>query len=197
MQSLAVRALSPVEVPLIVKYLVDSSPADRERMGLANVPSADVLTQSYLKACATPENDASSFYLIWLVEGAPIGFSSLKDIVRGGRASMHLHIWNASQRGKGYGAILFCLSALEFYRRFALENLVCEPRAANLLPNRMLSRIGFPLLRSYVGASSELSAVDKLNCYDIARDSAEAYLLSHGRVSNASEQGSAVQPARY
>ena len=56
----------------------------------------------------------------------------------------------------------------------------CEPRAANPAPNRMLRTIGFPLLQTYVGASSELSAVCELNRYEILRDVAEAYLASRG-----------------
>jgi hypothetical protein len=177
---LSVRPLAPAEIHYIVDYLVEASPADRQRMGLANVPTRDTLAQSYLKACTTPEHEATSFYLVWLVDGRPIGFSSLKGIVRGEHAGMHLHIWDSSMRGKGHGAVLFCLSALEFHRRFQLKSLVCEPRAANPMPNRMLGKIGFPLLRTYVGASSELSAVDELNCYDVAKDIAEAYLLSYG-----------------
>jgi hypothetical protein len=180
MHNVRVRPLAPAEIHHIVDYLVGSSPADRERMGLANVPPREALAQAYLEACTTPEQDAKSFYLVWLVDDRPIGFSSLKGIVRGEHAGMHLHIWDASLRGKGHGALLFCLSALEFHRRFQLKSLVCEPRSTNPMPNRMLAKIGFPLLRTYVGASSELSAVAELNRYDVAADVAEAYLLSHG-----------------
>lgn len=85
-------------------------------------------------------------------------------------------LWAAPMRGQGYGATLFCQSALEFYQLFQLKEIVCEPRAANPLPNRMLQKIGFPLLRTHVAASSELSEVCELNCYEISKDLARAWL---------------------
>lgn len=176
MPALSVRPMTPHDVPRIVAYFVDSSPADRERLGMTNVPPRDTLTESLLEACAAPLASAQSFYLMWEVDGRPIGFSSLKGIVPGEHGGMHLHMWEAELRGRGLGAVLFCRSALEFHDRFGLKSIICEPRAANPAPNRMLRRIGFPLVRTYVGASSELSAVCELNCYQIVREVAEAYL---------------------
>jgi hypothetical protein len=54
--------------------------------------------------------------------------------------------------------------------------MICEPKADNLAPNRLLQRIGFPLIFTRVGKSSELSAICKLNRYDIAREIADDYL---------------------
>ena len=56
---------------------------------------------------------------------------------------MHLHMWNAEYRGKGYGAKLFCMAALEFYTMFNLKMILCEPRSSNPMPNKMLANIGF------------------------------------------------------
>ena len=176
MATLSVRPMTPRDVPRIVSYVVDSSPADRERLGMTNVPAREVLTESLLEACALPEASAHSFYLMWEVDGRPVGFSSLKGIVPGEHGGMHLHMWEAGMRGRGFGAVLFCRSALEFHDRFRLKSIVCEPRAANPAPNLMLQKIGFPLVRTYVGASSELSAVCELNRYEIVREIAESYL---------------------
>ena len=170
--------MTPRDVPRIVSYVVDSSPADRERLGMTNVPARETLTESLLEACAAPEASARSFYLIWEIDGLPVGFASLKAIVPGEHGGMHLHMWDAELRGRGFGAALFCRSALDFHDRFRLKSIVCEPRAANPAPNRMLRRIGFPLVETYVGASSELSAVCELNRYEIVRAVAEAYLES-------------------
>jgi hypothetical protein len=46
-------------------------------------------------------------------------------------------------------------------------------------PDRLLQRIGFPLISTRIGKSSELSTVCKLNRYDIMREIAEDYLLTH------------------
>lgn len=174
--------MTALDVPRIVSYVVDSSPEDRERLGMTNVPPREAMTESLLEACTTPLESARSSYLIWEVDGHPVGFSSLKGIVPGEHGGMHLHMWEAGLRGRGFGAVLFCRSAVEFHDRFRLRSIVCEPRAANPAPNRMLRRIGFPLVRTYVGASSELSAVCELNRYEILRDVAEAYLASRGSV---------------
>ena len=104
------------------------------------------------------------------------GHSSLKDIVPGDSGSIHLHMWRADLRGKGHGSHLFCLAVVDFYKRFKLRRMICEPKADNLAANRLLRRIGFPFIFTRVGKSSELSAVCKLNRYDIVREIAEDYL---------------------
>jgi len=86
-------------------------------------------------------------------------------------------MWRADLRGRGYGPHLFCLSALDFYQRFNLERIICEPKADNPMANRMLQSIGFPLVFTHVAAGSELSVVCELNRYEILRDIAERYLL--------------------
>jgi len=71
------------------------------------------------------------------------------------------------------------LSALDFYERFNLKRIICEPKADNPMANRMLKKIGFPLILTHVAASSEISVVCELNRYEILRDIAERYLHSH------------------
>ncbi len=68
---------------------------------------------------------------------------------------------------------------VDFYERFRLKRIICEPKADNQPPNRLLQRIGFPLISTRVGRSSELSKVCNLNRYDIVREIAEDYLLTH------------------
>jgi hypothetical protein len=64
-------------------------------------------------------------------------------------AQIHLHMWERESRGKGLGAVLFCLSALEFIKRFELKTRYCQPKADNSMPNRMLRRIGFTELQQF------------------------------------------------
>ena len=112
----------------------------------------------------------TTFALAWCVNGEAIGHSSLKDIVPGDSGSIHLHMWRADLRGKGHGSHLFCLAVIDFYKRFKLRRMICEPKADNLVANRLLRRIGFPFIFTRVGKSSELSGVCKLNRYDCTRD---------------------------
>jgi RimJ/RimL family protein N-acetyltransferase len=178
MPELAVRPLRPEDIPRIVDYWTKATAEDLRRMGAdpAKIPAKEQLTASLLRLCATPESELPNFYSVWLVDGRAVGYSSLKNIVHGDRGEMHLHMWDDSLRGKGYGAVLFCLSAVDFYTRFRLKDVICEPSSSNPMPNRMLQRIGFPLVKTYVGASSELSMVCELNRYQIDRAIAERYL---------------------
>jgi RimJ/RimL family protein N-acetyltransferase len=178
---LIVRPLASEDVDGYIAYFTRPSKADAERMGLAidRVPSAIRLRSDLEAMIAAPLDRLRSFVLAWCVDGKTIGHSSLKDIVPGDFGSIHLHIWRADLRGRGYGPRLFCLSALDFYERFNLKRIICEPKADNPMANRMLKRIGFPLVLTHVAASSELSVVCELNRYDIVRDIAERYAVAH------------------
>ena len=178
--SLTIRALEGSDIPHIVKYFYEASSVDLDRMGIdqTRLTNAAEMTSSLMTTVAEAKSAAASaYYLVWQVDGQPIGFSSLKDITPSRQAAgMHLHMWNALSRGQGFGATFFCLSVLEFYRLSGVAEIVCEPSAANPLPNRMLQRVGFPLLKSYRGRSSYLCAEIQLNRYDIRKDIAESYL---------------------
>jgi len=101
--------------------------------------------------------------------------------VPGDIGSIHLHMWRADLRGKGYGPLLFCLSAIDFYQRFNLKRIICEPKADNPMANRMLQRIGFPIVLTHVAASSELSVVCELNRYEILLDVAAQYAIARAK----------------
>jgi RimJ/RimL family protein N-acetyltransferase len=179
MPRLTVRPLANEDFDGFIAYFTRSSKADAERMGLAidRVPPAARMRSDLELMIATPVDQLRSFVLAWCLDGKTIGHSSLKDIVPGDIGSIHLHMWRADLRGKGYGPRLFCLSALDFYDRFNLKRMICEPKADNPMANRMLRRIGFPLVLTHVAAGSELSVVCELNRYEILRDIAERYLL--------------------
>lgn len=178
MSRLTIRAFKPADVESIVRYFFDASPTDLERMGVeaSKLPVVGKMRSSLMQIALTPMGEGSSCYLIWEVDSKAIGHTSLKDIIPGKCGGMHLHMWNALVRGKGFGAELFCRSALEFYRIYQLPLIICEPRASNPMPNKMLQKIGFPLVRTYIGRSSDLSAETELNTYEVRRDVAELFL---------------------
>ena len=181
MPRLTVRPLASEDFDGFIAYFTRATKADAERMGLAidRVPPAGQLRSDLEMMIATPVDRLRSFVLAWCVDGQTIGHSSLKNIVLGDSGSMHLHMWRADLRGRGYGPHLFCLSALDFYERFNLKRIVCEPKADNPMANRMLEKLGFPLVLTHVAAGSELGFVCELNRYEILRDVAERYVLAH------------------
>jgi RimJ/RimL family protein N-acetyltransferase len=177
---LTIRPLASEDLDGYIAYFTQPSKADAERMGLAidRVPSATRLRSELELMIVTPLDRLRSFVLAWCIDGKTIGHSSLKDIVPGDSGRIHLHMWRADLRGKGYGPRLFCLSVLDFYERFNLKRIICEPKSDNPMANRMLKKIGFPLVLTHVAASSELSVVCELNRYEILRDVAERYAVA-------------------
>jgi RimJ/RimL family protein N-acetyltransferase len=176
---LSVRPLASEDFDGYIAYFTRATKIDAERMGLAidRVPSAPRMRSDLEAMMDTPLDQLRTFVLAWCLDGQTIGHSSLKDIVPGEFGSIHLHMWRADLRGKGYGPRLFCLSALDFYERFNLKRIICEPKADNPMANRMLKKVGFPLALTHVAAGSELGVVCELNRYEILRDIAERYLI--------------------
>jgi RimJ/RimL family protein N-acetyltransferase len=170
--------MTSADIDAVANYWYRAPAADIERMGvnMGAFPPEAKYRARMAEVLAMPESEVKAFALIWEVDGRSIGFCTIKDLVLGDKGSMHLHMWEATARGKGLGGRLFCLSALDFYERFQLKSIICEPKASNPMPNRMLQKVGFPLALTREGASSELSAVTTLNRYAIDRDIAAAYL---------------------
>src|SRR5216117_536248 len=178
---LSVRPLAAEDFDGFINYWLGLSKAEIERLGIAidRLPSAARMRCDLEAMLVAPDDGVRSFVLAWCINGEAIGHSSLKDIVPGDFGSIHLHMWRSDLRGKGHGPYLFCLSALDFYERFNLKRIICEPKADNPMANRMLKKIGFPLVLTHVAAGSELAVVCELNRYEVVRDIAERYLVAH------------------
>jgi RimJ/RimL family protein N-acetyltransferase len=178
---LSVRPLAAEDFDEFINYWLGLSPAEIQRLGVASdrLPSPDRMRSDLEAMLAAADENVRSFVLAWCIDGEAIGHSSLKEIVAGESGSMHLHMWRADLRAKGLGAHLFCLAAVDLYKRFKLKRIICEPKADNPAPNRLLQRIGFPLVSTRTGRGSELGTICKLNCYNIVREIAEDYLLAH------------------
>lgn len=169
MTKLSIRPLEENDIPNIVQYWFENSDENMLQIGAdkSKFSSPTEFAQSLKTACHTPLAQSKVYYLVWLIDNQPIGYNALKDIATNEIAHMHLHMWNADYRGKGYGAKLFCMAALEFYNLFNLKMILCEPHSSNPMPNRMLSKIGFKKWKTYISTSSELALTCELNSYII------------------------------
>jgi len=108
---LSVRALSLSDIPLIVNYWLQSTPEDLIRMGVdrVKIPTASQFEEGLRGLLEQDGQETKTSYRIWLVDDVPSGFSSLKNIQLEEHGELHLQICDASIRGKGYCAILYCL----------------------------------------------------------------------------------------
>ena len=175
---LSVRPMIKEDIPLLVQYWFDCGDDDFIRMGIdkSQFYSREECHQVLLDIYYTPIEKTDSFFFIWLVNGEPVGHNSLNDIVKGEIANLHLHLWNSQFRGQGIGANLFCLAVLEFYKLFELKIILCEPLKNNLMPNKMLQKIGYQKWKTYTTKSSAISLTSELNCYLIDEDTSAKFL---------------------
>ena len=169
MRSLSIRPLTEKDIPNIVSYWFENTDENLFQMGAdkTKLNSKIEFTNSLQTICNTPLDKAKSYYMIWLIDDVPVGYNALKDISKNEIGHIHLHMWDAAYRGKGYGAKLFCMAAIEFYKTFNLKMMLCEPRSSNPIPNKMLSKIGFKKWKAYLSTSSELAFTCELNSYII------------------------------
>jgi len=178
MATLSIRPLQEEDIPSIINYWFKNTNENFTRMGTDKTKLISPIEFSNLlkTICNTPFENAKSYYMVWLIDNKPVGYNALKDISKGEIAHMHLHMWDAEYRGKGYGAKLFCMAALEFYNLFKLKMILCEPHSANPPPNKMLAKIGFKKWKIYLSTSSELSLPCELNSYIISPEIAPNFL---------------------
>jgi hypothetical protein len=183
----SVRDIEISDSEFINKYWSDNTEEDLLRMGELGRPDQKG-TADFIRALCierpTPAK-AEEGILIWCFDGRAIDYSTLKEIRFQSDAQIHLHMWERESRGKGVGAVLFCLSALEFIKRFELKKLYCQPKADNPMPNGMLRRIGFTELPQ-INYPRRDGSVIKQSRYLIASEVAERYLASANNQFNGS-----------
>jgi len=173
-----VRSLKVEDVDLVIDYFQGLTAIEAQNMGLkkANLPEPNAWRMAMISGIIEPPSKPHSGMLIWELDGLAIGMNTLKDMTPKDTGFMHLHMWAKDLRGQGHGRQFFCLAALKFFETFELKHIYCEPSSLNPAPNTMLSSIGFPLVRTYVGQSSAIADVCQLNRYAVEPEICRAFL---------------------
>lgn len=110
------------------------------------------------------------FYIIWLLNGKPVGHSNINKIVFANEAYMHLHIWHKYTRQQGVGAEFLKLTLPYYFDNFQLQNLFCEPSAFNAAPNKTLEKLGFDFVKSYDTIPGWLNSYQKVNRWVLTKE---------------------------
>ncbi len=110
------------------------------------------------------------FYIIWLMDGKPVGHSSINKIIFGNEAYMHLHMWHKQKRQKGIGAEFLKLTLPCYFDIFQLENLFCEPAASNTAPNKTLEKLGFDFVKSYDTIPGWINSYQTVNRWVLTKE---------------------------
>jgi RimJ/RimL family protein N-acetyltransferase len=156
----------------MVDYFLQSDPASLKGMGVdsARLPAREAWLDRLLPDLVRDDREKQTYYLGWIYDGVPIGHSNVNKIKYGDEAYMHLHSWDPQLRGTGLGTEFCRRAANAFIRKFALKSLFCEPYAENPAPNRVLSKIGFRLVKRYRTIPGIINFEQEVNQYVLEHD---------------------------
>lgn len=168
---LRVRDVSQADIALLNAYWTNLTPSDVKRLSLdrdrlstrlLDVDAVDTLTR------LSPVERLHDL-LIWELNATAVGMSSIRNIRYGEYGEIHLHMIVSEHRRSGYGQRFFALSLQEFFRRFELKVIACEPSSKNPGPNRLLRKLGFTVARTYRTVPSDVNLEHEVNRYEITR----------------------------
>lgn len=117
-----------------------------------------------------PVDKKKFFYIIWLLNGEPVGHSNINKIVFAEEAYMHLHMWKAEARQKGSGAAFLKLTIPCYFNTFKLKNLYCEPAASNPAPNKTLEKLGFHFVKTYETVPGWINSFQQVNRWVLTQE---------------------------
>lgn len=109
-------------------------------------------------------------YLLWKIDGRPIGHSNINKISYGNHAYIHMHIWHEEHRSGGNGSYFLGKCIPEYFEKFRLKKLYCEPNAHNQASNNTLARAGFIFLKEYETEPGLINFRQKVNRWVFTKD---------------------------
>ena len=162
---LNVREMRLEETSFVIDYFKSSTPEHFEMLGVdpTRLPPKEVWVSSFKSQYRLPIAERGGFFVIWLMDEQPIGFSSCDKIIFGEQAHMHLHVTEPTKRQQGIGAQCVRLSVEIYFRTLELKRLFCEPNAFNIGPNRTLQRAGFKYMKTHMTVPGPLTFHQAVN----------------------------------
>ncbi len=168
---LSVREITASDVELIVDYFVHADVDFLSGMGAdkGKLPERSDWINMLIKELDKPTEDKKLYYILWQLDGQPVGHSNINYINYGNSANMHLHLWNSENRQSGIGTHFLRKTIPFYFDRFRLKTLVCEPYALNPAPNSTLKKLGFRFVRAYETTPGIINFHQKVNRYELTR----------------------------
>jgi len=173
---LTVREMNGGDIDAIADYWLHSDPDFLVSMGvdLDKVPPRADFIEMLQGQLQKPTAEKQSYCLIWEIDGESAGHCNINNITFGKEASMHLHLWRPHLRQKGIGLKLLGMSLPYFFSSMQLKNLVCEPRAENMAPNKALEKLGFTYIRSYLTVPGSINYEQVVKRWELSFQAFEA-----------------------
>lgn len=168
---LSVYEMREEEIPFMVDYFLWADENFLRGMGAdkSKLPARNDWIALAEKDMARSIEKREFYYLIWLINGLPCGHCNINKIQYGYEAFMHLHMWSDEKRANGCGTELVRMCIPEFFQKFQLKKLICEPYAENPAPNRVLQKLGFRFIRRYETVPGWINFRQEVNRYEFVR----------------------------
>jgi ribosomal-protein-alanine N-acetyltransferase len=150
MDERTVRPMKYDEVDLMINYFLDADQEFLNGLGVdpEKLPGFDEWRLLLKHDYDHPLEKRRFFYLIWELEGTPVGHSNIGDIIYGHEAYMHLHLWAPGKRRHGHGSQFVRKSIKVYFQTFNLNRLFCQPYSHNTAPNKTLAKAGFEFIET-------------------------------------------------
>lgn len=174
-RTITVREIQLKDIDLIADYWLKSEPDFLVKMGvdLKKLPSRNGLKKMLTEQINQVITAKKSYALIWELNGKQIGHSNVNGIQYGEEATMHLHLWQQTDRQKGLGTE-FVLKTLPFYfHKLNLKKIICLPFAQNPAPNKTLEKIGFEFVKKYKTIPGSLNFEQEVNQWELTKNKFE------------------------
>ncbi len=170
-----VREIKLKDIDLIANYWLNSDPDFLVQMGvdLNKLPTRTELKKMLTEQIENSITDKKSYALIWELDGKQIGHTNVNGIEYGKEATMHLHLWNSTNRKKGIGTKLIKKSIPYYFEKLKIEKLICEPYALNPAPNKILKKVGFEFIKKYRTIPGSLNFEQEVNRWELSKNTYE------------------------
>jgi len=172
MPDLNIREIEKNDLELVINYFLQADHTSLEAMGAdpEKLPPFDEWHNSLIEDLLRSLTKRQFYYLIWEIDGSPIGHSNIAKIVFGDHAYMHLHLWKPDKRNSGNGTYFVkeCISI--YFEKFDLQYLLCEPYAPNPAPNKTLPKLGFEFVKQYDTTPGLISPYQSVNQWILRKE---------------------------
>jgi len=167
-----VREMTEDDAPSIVNYFLKSDRQFLTEMGVdrEKLPPAEQWINLILDNFNRPVPQKEFYYLIWDLDGSPIGHSNINKIIIGKEAYMHLHLWQSGLRYRGLGTGYVRESVSIYFEKFNLKTIYSEPYALNPAPNKVLENVGFKFVKTYKTNPGWINFYQPVNRWILTRD---------------------------
>ena len=178
MKSISVREIEFKDIELIADYWLMSDPDFLINMGvdLKKLPARNDIKQMLSQQINCELSQKRSYALIWENNHTQIGHSNVNNIEFGSVATMHLHLWQKTNRLKGMGTEFIKKSLPFYFDKLKLTKLICEPYALNPAPNKTLEKVGFKFIKKHTTIPGSLNFEQEVNRWELTKEDFEKTL---------------------